>query len=67
MSRCARCGAAFHCAAADGAGNDAPCWCMQRPPLDEKTLAELRQRYGECLCPSCLAEIGEARQKEERG
>jgi len=64
MSCCARCGIAFHCGAADRDTENAPCWCMQMPPLSEKALAELRQRYGECLCPSCLSDIGEAMRKE---
>lgn len=50
MSSCARCGAQFHCAVADG--GDAPCWCMAAPSgLPLPTTADAT-----CWCPACLKE-----------
>jgi hypothetical protein len=48
-SRCARCGAAFHCGAADAT----PCVCSSLQ-LDPTTLATLRTRFAGCLCMACL-------------
>ena len=45
--RCSQCGAAFDCGGLFG------CWCRD-VKLDEKTLADLRGKYGDCLCPGCL-------------
>ncbi|WP_296951742.1 cysteine-rich CWC family protein [uncultured Massilia sp.] len=50
MSACARCGAAFGCAMADG-GDGAPCWCTRLPavvpvPADGTAAG--------CWCPACL-------------
>jgi ribosomal protein L34E len=45
-SRCARCGAAFHCGIDDAGG----CWCARLPSLP-------RQAYAAgtgCLCEACL-------------
>ena len=50
--RCPRCGGGFHC----GAGDAEPCDCTTMP-LDDATLADLRQRYTGCLCLACLREI----------
>ena len=52
--RCARCGGAFHCGAADAA----PCPCTT-VRLDAATLARLRERYRGCLCLRCLAALAE--------
>ena len=48
-ARCPRCGAAFHCGAAE-----ARCECAE-VTLDAATLARLRAVYGtQCLCGACL-------------
>lgn len=54
--RCPRCGGGFHC----GAGDAEPCDCTTMP-LDDATLADLRQRYTGCLCLACLRDISTAR------
>ena len=54
MSRCPRCGVAFHCGAAD----PAPCACTT-VRLDDQTRALLRERYVGCLCLDCLRSLGE--------
>jgi putative hydrolase of the HAD superfamily len=48
---CARCGAAFDCGV--GADPASPCFCA-RIPLDDAQRAELRARYDDCLCETCL-------------
>lgn len=53
--RCPRCGAAFHCGAAD----PGPCAC-ETVRVDAATLAELRGRYSGCLCLRCLAGLAAA-------
>jgi hypothetical protein len=45
-SRCAACGAEFHCGLADSAG----CWCAQLPALQ----AERYDPSAGCLCEACL-------------
>jgi len=45
--RCAKCGQPFDCGGLLG------CWCRD-VELDETTLANLRQSYPDCLCPTCL-------------
>ena len=45
--RCSKCGTAFDCGGLFG------CWCRD-VKLDEKTLADLRGSYADCLCPNCL-------------
>jgi len=45
--RCEKCGATFDCGGLFG------CWCRD-VAIDLKTLAELRDKYADCLCPSCL-------------
>lgn len=47
MSTCARCGAAFGCAMADG--GDHPCWCTSLPPV-----VPLPGEDARCWCPACL-------------
>jgi hypothetical protein len=49
QDRCPRCGAAFHCGAADAA----PCPCTTLT-LAPTTLAALQDRYRGCLCLACL-------------
>jgi hypothetical protein len=51
--RCPRCGADFHCGAADPS---TPCAC-KAVALDAPTLAALCERYAGCLCMACLREI----------
>ncbi|OGA12433.1 MAG: hypothetical protein A3H32_02105 [Betaproteobacteria bacterium RIFCSPLOWO2_02_FULL_63_19] len=48
-SRCARCGAGFHCGA--GAG-ESSCWCAATPNV----MPVPRDDAG-CYCPSCLAQL----------
>ena len=57
---CPRCGGGFRC----GVNEAEPCACTT-VTLDEKGLAELRERYASCLCLRCLAEVAAA--KEEAG
>ncbi|MGB0034269.1 MAG: cysteine-rich CWC family protein [Candidatus Acidiferrales bacterium] len=45
---CVACAGVFSCFAAQGG-----CWC-EEVKLSSKTLSELRARYADCLCPSCL-------------
>jgi hypothetical protein len=47
-SRCAACGAAFHC----GASGDAPCWCAGLPPV-----AVPEPLAGGCYCRRCLQQL----------
>jgi ribosomal protein S14 len=47
-SRCARCGAPFHCGIDDPGG----CWCAKLPPLPREAYAA---EVG-CLCEKCLRE-----------
>ena len=56
--RCPRCGGGFHC----GAGDAEPCDCTTMP-LDDATLADLRQRYTGCLCLACLREISASQRR----
>jgi hypothetical protein len=53
---CPRCGAAFHCGAADAA----PCACTALA-LDAALLAALRARYVGCLCLRCLQALAATR------
>ena len=58
---CESCGAEFGC----GAGA-ADCWCGKLK-LSDETLAELRARFGGCLCRACLerfAASADARSRE---
>jgi ribosomal protein L34E len=45
-SRCARCGAPFHCGIDDAGG----CWCARLPPLSREDYAAAAG----CLCEQCL-------------
>lgn len=47
-SVCESCGAEFGCGA-----TLAGCWCVEIK-LSDETRAELRSRFGDCLCPACL-------------
>jgi Cysteine-rich CWC len=51
-SRCARCGAPFHCGVADAE----PCACSTLQ-LDVATLAALRASFTGCLCLTCLSAL----------
>jgi len=46
---CEACGEKFSCSISTGS-----CWC-EGVKLEQKTLSELRARYGDCLCPRCLS------------
>jgi len=45
---CEACGATFTCSA-----SNAGCWCTD-VELSGGALAELRERFRDCLCPRCL-------------
>jgi hypothetical protein len=51
---CARCGGAFACGV--GADPATPCFCGTIG-LDARRLAELRERYADCLCAACLGAL----------
>ncbi len=54
MSTCARCGAAFACAMADG-GDGAPCWCTRLPPVVPVPAPTAAGAVpAGCWCPACL-------------
>jgi hypothetical protein len=48
--RCSKCGVAFDCGGLLG------CWCRD-VKLDAATLAAMKQRYTDCLCPDCLKKL----------
>ena len=53
---CPRCGEPFAC----GVGADAstPCFCVAYR-LGAARLAELRERWSDCLCAACLAALAD--------
>lgn len=53
---CARCGARFTCGA-----SLAGCWCAEFH-LSDTQRAELRGRYRDCLCRTCLEALAAASQ-----
>ncbi|MGH9592784.1 MAG: cysteine-rich CWC family protein, partial [Bryobacteraceae bacterium] len=59
---CGACGAEFSCTRMVG-----PCWC-EDVKIGAATLADLRARFSDCLCPNCLraAAAGREFQKEIR-
>lgn len=78
MSHCTRCGAAFHCAMADGgarvraaapaqngspAAAEAPCWCTELPMLLPVPIAGAAG----CWCPDCLRDEITAQQRAQSG
>ena len=48
--RCSKCGLAFDCGGLFG------CWCRD-VKLDQATLAAMKKRYDDCLCPDCLKHL----------
>ena len=52
-SRCARCGAPFHC----GAGGQEPCWCASLPQV-----LPVPYDGAGCYCPQCLEQVIAERQ-----
>jgi hypothetical protein len=50
-SACEACGQSFACGAGSGA-----CWCGEIE-LSDAVRAELRTRYGRCLCRACLEKL----------
>ena len=52
---CPRCGDAFACGV-DGGG--LPCFCT-RILLGDDRLAELRAKWSDCLCATCLATLSD--------
>lgn len=55
MSRCPDCGIEFKCGV-EQFGKDAPCWCMQLPPLPRSDEAKENgtAETGGCFCIACL-------------
>ncbi|HJU99101.1 MAG TPA: cysteine-rich CWC family protein [Burkholderiaceae bacterium] len=55
MSVCARCGATFTCAMADGDGSE-PCWCASLPLVMPVPSADVLPPAADpsCWCPDCL-------------
>jgi hypothetical protein len=51
--RCESCGSTFECRGLWF------CWCRS-VQLDDRTRAELRQRFTDCLCPQCLERYSHA-------
>jgi hypothetical protein len=47
--RCARCGQPFLCG---GYG----CWCT-KVPVTDRQYDWIAERYRDCLCPACLAQV----------
>jgi hypothetical protein len=47
---CESCGASFGCYPAPEGG----CWCREVKVSDEQ-LGDLRSKFGDCICPDCLA------------
>ena len=52
---CEACGREFAC----GAGGDW-CWCV-RERVPAEVLADLRERYADCLCADCLLRAATAK------
>jgi hypothetical protein len=57
--RCAKCGKTFACGGLLG------CWCRD-VRLDAATLARLKERYADCLCPDCLTAMAASPVEERR-
>jgi hypothetical protein len=53
---CPRCGGPFACGV--GADRATPCFCVSYA-LGAERLAELRARWSDCLCASCLATLAD--------
>ena len=52
LEKCVRCHGTFECSA----DQKSPCWCSE-VKLTEALLAELRNKYENCLCPTCLIQL----------
>lgn len=53
---CPRCGKTFECLHAPG------CWCFEYT-ISPENLEKLRTDYNNCLCPDCLSDFGERKEK----
>lgn len=53
LSVCESCGETFGC----GARLD-ECWCND-VIISEESAADLKAKFGDCLCPKCLAKIAD--------
>jgi len=49
---CSRCGTFFECT------GDTNCWCHHFQ-IEKNRLAEINEKYPDCLCPSCLSQYAE--------
>ena len=57
---CESCGSSFGCYPAPEGG----CWCREVKVTDEQR-GELRTKFGDCICPDCLANFI-AREKAQK-
>jgi len=51
---CGACGNSFKCSAPRRG-----CWC-ESVAVDRATLAALREKFSDCLCPACLKHVAQA-------
>src|SRR4029453_6681664 len=51
---CESCGASFGCCPAPQAG----CWCAD-VNVSDNARADLKARFGDCICPDCLAKYAQ--------
>jgi hypothetical protein len=54
---CEACGGSFTCEISSSKG----CWCGE-VKLSEDTLLELRAKYGDCVCRTCLEKLAKKEQ-----
>ena len=59
QSRCEACGNPFTCGATLSG-----CWCSEIK-LSDETRAELKTKYGNCLCRECLEKLAGDATKDE--
>lgn len=58
---CERCGNGFECGAAIGS-----CWCFQQE-IQIEAMNSMRNKYSDCLCSGCLAEISRSVEENRLG
>ena len=59
QKQCESCGSTFEC------GGLWFCWCRS-VKLDDRTRAELKQQFTDCLCPQCLERYSQRAQDSSR-
>jgi len=57
IKKCVICNQEFECT------ENGQCWCMQYK-YSETLLKELRNKYADCLCPSCLSKYMQQHDKD---